>query len=85
MSSGVRFAKLTEWLFGCPHRRKTLPRTSSAAAEGGQTRQTETYMVCLQCGRRFPYDWAAMRPARRRFPWSTPAGRSSAARARTEG
>ncbi len=54
---------LAEWLFGCRHRKTTLPRTTVTSA------QSETYMVCLACGRRIPYDWATMR--RKRAGWLT--------------
>ena len=46
--------------FRCGHRRTTFPRrpaTSPGAPEG------EMYVVCLDCGKRFPYDWERMRIA----------------------
>jgi hypothetical protein len=49
-------------LFGCSHRRYTFPistrpgQTKSAAAE-----VTGIYVVCLDCGKEFAYDWANMR------------------------
>ena len=51
----VRLINLADWLWGCSHRRTTLP----------MTRNDETYVVCLECGRRFGYDWARMRTASR--------------------
>jgi hypothetical protein len=53
----VGFMDLANWIWGCSHRRTTLPVTHNA----------ETYVVCLECGRRFAYDWARMREASR---WS---------------
>jgi hypothetical protein len=45
-------------LFGCRHRRTTLPITPS----GRRDRQTAgTYVVCLDCGRQFGYDMTEMR------------------------
>lgn len=42
---------LLELLFGCRHRRKTFPLTKS----------NDTYVVCLDCGKEFVYDWREMR------------------------
>jgi hypothetical protein len=38
-------------LFACPHGRTTFP----------MTRASRTYVVCLDCGREFAYNWANMR------------------------
>ena len=59
----VRFAAVAAWLHGCPHRRTSFPITlrTMPAADGRQNGQSETYIVCLECGRRFAYDWNAMR------------------------
>ena len=51
----MRLMNLADWLWGCSHRRTTLP----------MTKNDETYVVCLECGRRFAYDWARMRSASR--------------------
>ena len=51
----MRLMNLAAWLWGCSHRRTTLP----------MTHDDETYVVCLECGRQFAYDWARMRGARR--------------------
>ena len=37
-------------LFGCPHQQTTFPTT----------RASRTYVVCLDCGREFAYNWANM-------------------------
>ena len=42
---------LANWLCGCSHRRTTLPLT----------KDNETYVVCLDCGKQFPYDVSAMK------------------------
>ena len=54
--------KLYDLVFGCWHRKLSFPistprgqRRSTAACETG------TYVVCLDCGREFPYDWKEMR------------------------
>ena len=49
-------------LFGCWHKRTGFPITSKP----GQRRceaasQTGTYVVCLDCGTEFAYDWKEMR------------------------
>jgi hypothetical protein len=46
---------LLEGLFGCSHRTTTFPLTLSASSCRG------AYVVCLECGMEFGYDWNAMR------------------------
>jgi hypothetical protein len=48
---------ILESLFGCGHRRTTFPLTPRRGAPGRKA----TYVVCLDCGREFTYDWAEMR------------------------
>ncbi|MGA2771104.1 MAG: hypothetical protein ABSG26_09850 [Bryobacteraceae bacterium] len=43
-------------LFGCSHQRTTFPLT--AGRKNGASR---TYVVCLDCGKEFAYNWADMR------------------------
>jgi len=50
-------------LLGCTHRRTTFPITPSRKAgfsPAGDQRHN-TYVVCLDCGKEFGYDWAEMR------------------------
>lgn len=58
----MRLAHLADRLFGCSHRRTNFPRTLRAGAnvDGQPSTQAETYIVCLECGRHFAYDWTAM-------------------------
>jgi hypothetical protein len=54
--------KILDALFGCLHKRISFPQTSKS----GQRRceaaaQTGTYVVCLDCGTEFAYDWKNMR------------------------
>ena len=54
--------KIFDALFGCWHRNKSFPMSSKR----GQRRcdaahQTGTYIVCLDCGQEFAYDWQTMR------------------------
>lgn len=56
-------AGLVEWLFGCSHRRTTFPITARGddSTRGLEAPPKETYVVCLECGRQFAYDWTTMR------------------------
>lgn len=53
---------MANWLFGCSHRRTSFPIT---IRDGGGSRKhlkgAETYIVCLDCGQHFGYDWEQMR------------------------
>ena len=53
---------IADWLFGCSHRKTTFPRTTEVSA------RSVTYLVCLECGRHIPYDWATMRKTRGVWP-----------------
>jgi hypothetical protein len=49
-------------VFGCSHKRCSFPIT----VRGKQRRSaaasiTGTYVVCLDCGHEFPYDWNKMK------------------------
>jgi hypothetical protein len=50
-------SRLLTALLGCSHRRTTFPLTPTR--KSGRTR--ETYVVCLDCGTEFEYDWQEMR------------------------
>jgi hypothetical protein len=60
----VWFASAIDWCCGCAHRRKTFPMTLRSRGLAA-----ETYVVCLDCGGHFAYDWSRMRIAGR---WFTP-------------
>jgi hypothetical protein len=47
-------------LFGCPHNSTTFPITPARRA-GGSTARHGTYVVCLDCGKEFAYNWSEMR------------------------
>jgi len=53
---------LFDLLFSCKHRRTTFPFTpvkrKTAGAQGEFP--AETYVVCLDCGKQFAYDWESM-------------------------
>jgi hypothetical protein len=49
-------------LFGCSHTSMSFPRTIKRRMDQSvPARQTETYVVCLDCGKEFGYDWQQMR------------------------
>ena len=53
---------LFDMVFGCSHKRSSFPIT----VRGKQRRSpaasiTGTYVVCLDCGQEFPYDWKQMK------------------------
>jgi hypothetical protein len=56
------FQALVNALFGCSHSRTTFPLTPGRkyAAAPGAVRHG-TYVVCLDCGKEFGYDWNEMR------------------------
>lgn len=51
-----------DFLFGCCHKRTSFPRTTKARGDRhGVIEQAGTYVVCLDCGKEFGYDWQEMR------------------------
>lgn len=52
-------------LFGCSHRRTSFPLTPSRRNALGASNFTGprhgTYVVCLDCGKEFDYNWKEMR------------------------
>jgi hypothetical protein len=54
--------KMMEAVFGCRHSRYSFPITIRANAHRtASPARAGTYVVCLDCGREFAYDWQAMR------------------------
>ena len=54
--------KLVDVLFGCKHARYSFPVTVRRAKRRPQAAAlTGTYVVCLDCGREFGYDWQQMK------------------------
>ncbi len=45
---------LHSFFFGCFHARTTFPMTVNK----------QTYVACLKCGQRIPYNWATMKQGR---------------------
>jgi hypothetical protein len=48
-------------LFFCAHRRTTFPLTPTRQGAAPTAKRTGTYVVCLDCGKEFPYNWKQLR------------------------
>jgi hypothetical protein len=49
-------------LFGCSHKHYSFPITAKPGQRRSQAAAvTGTYVVCLDCGQEFAYDWQEMR------------------------
>ncbi len=69
---------LLNTIFGCSHRRITFPLTPARKGHAGRPQsavpgptRNGTYVVCLDCGKEFAYDWSEMRlgePVPKRAP-----------------
>ena len=54
--------KILDMLFGCWHKRLSFPISSRRGQRRpSAAQQTGTYIVCLDCGQEFAYDWQQMR------------------------
>jgi len=52
---------LMDMLFGCWHTRYSFPITAKPGQRSAAARATGTYVVCLDCGKEFAYDWSRMK------------------------
>jgi hypothetical protein len=48
-------------LFRCLHKRTTFPMTTRREQNRSQAEQNGMYVVCLDCGTEFAYNWKEMR------------------------
>jgi hypothetical protein len=75
------FHSLLNTLFGCSHQRTTFPLTPARRIAGNSlsgTPRNGMYVVCLDCGKEFAYDWKAMRVGEPVIdPIATPAAQPS--------
>jgi len=55
-------------LFSCSHARTTFPLTPGRKNNAPSATRNGTYVVCLDCGREFAYDWDEMRIGRQVAP-----------------
>jgi len=65
-------ASLVDMLFGCWHKNYSFPITNKSGRRSPAASLTGTYVVCLDCGKEFPYDWHEMkvldsRPSREKW------------------
>jgi hypothetical protein len=57
-------AKMMDAVFGCRHSRYSFPLTiRPGSRRASPVARIGTYVVCLDCGREFGYDWQEMRVA----------------------
>ena len=55
-------SKLLDAVFGCKHGRYSFPISVRYGSHRNEAASlTGTYIVCLNCGREFPYDWEEMK------------------------
>jgi hypothetical protein len=55
-------SRILDAMFGCWHSRYSFPITIRAASRHtGAAARTGTYVVCLDCGKEFSYDWHTMK------------------------
>ena len=53
---------LVDMLFGCWHNNYSFPLSAKSGQRRNQAAQaTGTYVVCLDCGKEFAYDWKQMK------------------------
>ena len=54
--------RIFDALFGCWHKNISFPQTHKAGKRRSAAAvETGTYVVCLDCGQEFAYDWEQMR------------------------
>jgi hypothetical protein len=73
-------------LFGCGHKNYSFPITAKKGSvpKCEAARVTGTYVVCLDCGQEFPYDWNRMKVVSASAGKISPVRVSPAADAHTE-
>ncbi len=55
-------ANLLDMLFGCWHKNISFPLTNKRGQRKSPAASvTGTYVVCLECGKEFAYDWDEMK------------------------
>ena len=57
------FGDVFDMLFGCSHKNYSFPITTKKGNSNHShaASVTGTYVVCLDCGKEFPYDWNQMK------------------------
>ena len=55
-------ARILDAFFGCRHSHYSFPITVRPGSRRSTAASlTGTYVVCLECGKEFPYDWKEMK------------------------
>ena len=60
MPEGAEMFSLVDALFGCTHKHCMFPITIRQP-HSNQATNPPTYIVCLDCGKEFGYDWQKMK------------------------
>jgi len=56
---------IVDLVFGCSHKKMSFPITVRGPRSNNQSGSIKgTYVVCLDCGKEFPYDWGEMKVVR---------------------
>jgi Fe2+ or Zn2+ uptake regulation protein len=55
------FTTLFNFFFGCTHRNTTFPFSARSNGAVRNHHNHAAYVVCLDCGKEFPYSWEEMR------------------------
>jgi hypothetical protein len=55
------FLALWDVFFGCRHQHYSFPISSKILKQRSVAAATGTYVVCLDCGKEFAYDWQQMK------------------------
>ncbi len=56
------FSSLLNAMFGCSHKRTTFPITPARRTQvSAESARRGTYVVCLDCGKEFDYNWKDMK------------------------
>jgi DNA-directed RNA polymerase subunit RPC12/RpoP len=62
MPEGVEMFSFFDVLFGCLHKHCSFPITvKPGKPHSNPVAAPSTYVVCLDCGRQFDYDWTQMK------------------------
>jgi hypothetical protein len=59
-AEGDQMSRLVDALFGCRHKHCMFPITIRQP-HSNQATNPPTYIVCLDCGKEFGYDWQKMK------------------------
>jgi hypothetical protein len=55
------FTDLWNLVFGCHHSNYSFPMSGKPGRRSSAAAETGAYVVCLDCGKEFAYDWREMK------------------------